>query len=241
METLQKLATPLAIVVAGALIASAVFFVNKNRPLSPGTGGEVTAEIPGVQEGDHVLGNPNAKVVIVEYSDFECPFCKQFHDTLNRLMSEYGAGGEVAWVYRNFPLDSLHSKARTEAEAAECAAALGGNETFWKFADKIFEITPSNDGLDIGDYSANPSQPSGLDAGKLSEVATGVGLDKTRFESCLAAGTYAEKVRAHEEEILAAGGRGTPHSIIIFEGDQIPLEGAQPYDVVKSLVDAMLK
>lgn len=242
METVQKLATPLAIVLAGALIAGAVFFVNKNRPLSPETSGGVVAEdIPGVQADDHILGNPQAKVVIVEYSDFECPFCKQFHDTLNRIMREYGPSGDVAWVYRQFPLDSLHLKARTEAEASECVAALGGNDAFWKFANGIFAVTPSNDGLDVGDYNTNPSNPSGLNAGELSTIAVEAGVDKTQFEACLAAGTYAEKVQKHEAEVLAAGGRGTPHSIIIFEGDQISLEGAQPYDVVKSLIDAMLE
>lgn len=242
MERIQTLAVPIAIIIAGAMIAGAVFMMNKNRPLAPeATGTEVAEDVPGIQSDDHILGNPQAKIVIVEYSDFECPFCKHFHDTLNRIMREYGASGDVAWIYRQFPLDSLHTKARTEAEASECVAALGGNDAFWKFSNGIFATTPSNDGLDIGDYNTNPSNPSGIDAGELSRLAVEAGVDKTKFEACLAAGTYAEKVQEHEAEVLAAGGRGTPHSIIIFKGDQVSLEGAQPYDVVKSLIDAMLE
>src|SRR6185436_7093141 len=83
-------------------------------------------EMEPVTEKDHILGNPNAEVIMVEYSDLECPFCKEFHSTLRRVMNEYGKDGKVAWVYRHFPIDSLHPKARKEAEATECAAELGG-------------------------------------------------------------------------------------------------------------------
>lgn len=241
MDTLQKLGVPISIVIAGGLIAVAVFYSNKGTVVSgPPKEGAVMQNVRGVEPDDHVLGNRDAKVVIVEYSDFECPFCKQFHQTMHRIISEYGQSGDVAWVYRNFPLDSLHAKARTEALAAECAASLGGNETFWKFANKVFEITPSNDGLYIGDYDVDPSNPTGTNAGQLTEIAVSLGLDKTRFESCIAAGTHAERIQKEEDEVIAAGGRGTPHSIVIFEGEQISLEGAQPYDVVKGLIDTML-
>jgi protein-disulfide isomerase len=101
-----------------------------------------------VTEKDHITGNPQADVVLIEYSDTECPFCKRFHETMIQVMAEYGASGKVAWVYRHFPLDALHSKARHEAEATECATELGGNEKFWAYLNKLEEITPSNNGLD---------------------------------------------------------------------------------------------
>ncbi len=119
---------------------------------------------------DHIRGNPNAPVKLVEFSDFECPFCKRFHPIMKRLMEEYGKEGKVAWVYRHFPIDSLHSKARKEAQAAECANELGGNEAFWTFTDKLFAVTPSNNRLDLG---------------LLPRVAEEIGLDRAAFEACL--------------------------------------------------------
>lgn len=110
--------------------------------------GSVKTTVNPVTPNEHIKGNPNAEVFVIEYSDPECPFCKRFHETMKSVMQEYGDTGKVAWVYRHFPLDALHTKARKEAEAFECAAELGGNVKFWEYADKLFEITPSNDGLD---------------------------------------------------------------------------------------------
>jgi protein-disulfide isomerase len=255
METLQKLAVPIAIIIAGGMIAVSLYLVN-SRPQAA-TGGEPTVmeEIRGVQENDHIKGNPNAKIVIVEYSDTECPFCKQFHETLNRIVSEYGGSGDVAWVYRHFPIPSLHPKAPKEAEALECAAEQGGNEVFWKFTDKLYATTDANNSLDIGIHNTPATPPNGPDgepyysqkpprsandAGQLSDFAKELGLDVAKFEDCLKTGKYASRVTTDVNEVVAAGGQGTPHSIMIVDGEQIPLEGAQPYDMVKGVIDSLL-
>ena len=99
-----------------------------------------------VSADEHILGNADARIVIVEYSDLECPFCKVFHNTMHEVVKT--RAGEVAWVYRHYPIPQLHPKAFHEAEATECAWEQGGNEAFWKYTDKIFEITPSNNGLE---------------------------------------------------------------------------------------------
>ncbi len=91
--------------------------------------------------GDHILGNANAPVVIVEYSDSDCPYCQKFHATMHQVKDKYG--DKVAWVYRHYPLDGLHPKARMEAEASECVAKLSNNETFWKYLDAMFTINSS--------------------------------------------------------------------------------------------------
>lgn len=93
---------------------------------------------------EDVRGNKNAKITIVEYSDFECPFCKRFHQTMQQVMQNFG--NDIKWVYREFPLDGLHQQARTEAMAAECAHEQG---KFWQMTDGIFQVTPSNDGMDV--------------------------------------------------------------------------------------------
>lgn len=113
-----------------------------------GEKGSPKIDLDPVTEKDHIAGNPGAELLIVEYSDPECPFCKRFHATMLQVMSEYGKDGKVAWVYRHFPLDSIHSKARREAEAVECAGELGGNDKLWEYLNKLEEITPANNQLD---------------------------------------------------------------------------------------------
>lgn len=255
METLQKLAVPIAIVIAGGMIAVSLFFVNSRPTANTGTEPTVMEEIRGVQESDHIKGNPNAQIVIVEYSDTECPFCKRFHETMNQVISEYGASGDVAWVYRHFPIPSLHPKAPKQAEALECAAEQGGNEMFWKYTDMLYERTNSNNSFDSGVYNSPATPPNGpdgkpyytqktprsdTDAGGLSDLAVELGLDRAQFEACMKSGSTADRVNTDSAEVVAAGGQGTPHSIIIVDGEQIPLEGAQPYETVKAMIDSLL-
>ncbi len=95
---------------------------------------------------EHITGNPNAKIVVVEYSDLECPFCKMFQNTMQQIIGE---NPDVAWVYRHYPIPQLHPKAFHESEASECAWEQGGNDAFWKYIDHIHQITPSNNGLDV--------------------------------------------------------------------------------------------
>ncbi len=139
-------------------------------------------------------------------------------------MNEYQ--GKAAWVYRHFPLDSLHSKARKEAEATECANELGGNEKFWAYLDRLFEITPAN---------------NGLSAEELPKIAQFVGLDKTKFEQCLQSGKYAAHVAEDLADATKSGGQGTPYTVVIAQnGKKFVVSGAQPYAAVKSIIDIAL-
>ena len=146
----NNFAIPFAIIVAGLAIAAAVYFGDNKKGVAAVAQGAPNQEVTldPVTNADHILGNPSAKVTIVEYSDTECPFCKVFHETMNRVMNEYGNGGQVAWVYRQFPIAGLHPKAHKESEATECANKLGGNTKFWEYPNTVMEMTPSNDGLD---------------------------------------------------------------------------------------------
>ncbi len=228
--TLQKFSVPLAIVIAGALIAGALY-LSQTKTAKPVVTLPDTVSAEGmrpVDASDHILGNPDADLVIVEYSDTECPFCKQFHSTMKRVMDTYGKDGKVAWVYRHFPIDQLHSKARKEAEATECAADQGGNDKFWAFTNTLYEKTPSNNGLD-------PKQ--------LSVIAKEVGLDVDAFNTCLSTGKFTAKVEADYQDALKAGAKGTPYSLIITkkDGAKVPINGAQPYDSLKGTLDLLLK
>lgn len=235
-DTYKQLAVPIAIVLAGALVAGAVLYSNGDGAGRPSAQSETSPSafdsrgiesIKPVTASDHILGNPKALVTVVEFSDTECPFCKSFHPTMHRLIEEYGASGEVAWVYRHFPLDQIHPKARKEAEATECANELGGNTAFWAYLDRLFEVTPSN---------------NNLDPAELFTVAEFVGLDKARFEQCLSSGKYAEHVADDLADAITSGGGGTPYSIVIApNGQKFPVSGAQPYEAVRQVVEAALK
>ena len=226
---------PVAVIIAGALIAGAVIYssgksantANAPQPqVAQQQTGDLEQMIP-VTSKDHIRGDANAPVKIVEYSDTECPFCKRFHSTMKQVMDEYGKSGKVAWVYRHFPLDQLHPKARKESDATECAAELGGNEKFWAYLDRLMEVTPAN---------------NGLDPAELPKIAQYVGLDTTKFNECLSSGKYAQKIEEHVQNAIAIGGNGTPWSIVVTKsGKKYPLSGAQPYESVKQLIEIALK
>lgn len=228
----------LAIIVAGILIAGAVLYSSGSKQTGRDnfaaqvgqqiakTGGS-NITIRSITDQDHILGNPDAPVKIVEFSDTECPFCKRFHPTMKQAVDEYGKNGQVAWVYRHFPLDAIHPKARKEAEATECANELGGNDKFWAYLDRIFEVTPSNNNLD-------PKE--------LPEIAAYVGLDKAKFSQCLNSGKYAQHVADDLLDAQNSGGNGTPWNIVIApNGKKIPLSGAQPYTAVKQIIELALQ
>jgi hypothetical protein len=94
----------------------------------------------GYQEGDHIIGNPNAPIVMVEYSDLECPFCKKFGVTAKKIVDE--SNGQVAWVYRHW---IVHPGALPKAGAAECVAKIKGNDAFWKYIDLVFGLVKTEE------------------------------------------------------------------------------------------------
>lgn len=234
MESNQRsnFGVPVAIILAGIIIAGAIYFNDGTKTVSKNDSQAepiVSAldNVRPITKEDHIRGNPNADVIIVEYSDTECPFCSRFHTTMKQIMDDYGKTGKVAWVYRHSPIDQLHPKARNEAAALECAAELGGNDKFWAYTDRIYEITPAN---------------NGLDQAELPRIAEYVGLDVNKFNICLASGKFAEKIEADVQNARATGGGGTPWSIIVAkDGSKVELNGAYPYASVKQVIETMLK
>ncbi len=230
-----NLAIPIAVIIAGVFIAASLLLkngpvnINWSSPLQDGpTGVENLDMLKPLTADDHIIGNPDAAVKVIEYADFECPFCKGFQQTMHRIMNEYGKDGKVAWVYRHFPLDQIHTKARKEATASECAEELGGREAFWKFADRFYELTPSNDQTDIVTI--------------LPQIARELGLNESQFASCLTSGKYDKHIEEDYQNAIAIGGVGTPWNIIVApNGKKYSLAGGQPYSTVKALVDIALQ
>jgi len=230
MEIKNKISIPLAIIAAGAMISLAILIAkspSSNSINQPTNEKKDLSEIKisPIGNNDHILGNLKAKVIVVEYSDTECPFCKSFHGIMHQIVDNYG--NKVAWVYRHFPIDALHPKARKEAEATECAASLAGNDGFWKYIDKIYEITPSN---------------NKLDPALLPEIANEIGVDKQEFETCLSSQKFKDKINNYISDGTKAGVKGTPYSLVLVNGKVVDvINGAQPFDQVKTLIDKFIK
>lgn len=164
-------------------------------------------------EGSPASGPRNAPIVLTEFSDFECPFCRRFYDTLNRLKEEYE--GQLRVVYRQYPLN-IHPNAHAAAEASLCAEEQG---EFWAMHDLMFE------------------EQTGLDAEGLKEKAARIGLNEEEFAACLASGRFAEQIRRDREEADRLGITGTP--FVFINGISVP-GGAAPYEVIKEMIDEEL-
>lgn len=183
---------------------------------------EQLAAMPAVSADDHIKGSPDADVILVEYSDFECPFCARFHPTVQNIVDEYD--GQVAWVYRHYPL-SFHPQARPAAIASECVAQLYGNDAFWQYGDALFELTNAG----------------GLSSAALIDAVADIGYDSAAVETCLDNEETASIVDDHFSTGSAAGVSGTPGTIIVTaDGPQELIPGALPEDAVKSLIDQYL-
>jgi len=166
-----------------------------------------------ITKDNHVRGDLNAPVMLVEFSDFQCPYCSRVHPTLAQLVDDYN--GKVAWAYKHFPLDQLHPYARKAAEASECASEQG---KFWEYSDGLY----ANQQLINQDY--------------FSTLAEELGLNTAKFNDCLTSEKYKDLVKANEQEAVAVGVTGTPG---IYVNDQL-VKGALPYDSFKQIIDSIL-
>lgn len=207
--------------VAAAQTAPQAAAPNQQQPVAKAPSGKIKP----VSDSDHVWGNSNAKLTLVEYSDLECPFCKRFHPTMQDLIKTYG--DKIRWVYRHYPL-SFHQNAEKEAEATECVAELGGEDAFWSYIDKMFEKTTSNG--------------TGFALDQLGPLASEVGVNQSAFQSCLDNGKYTKLVQDQIADGTTGGVSGTPSTFLIdANGNSQIIVGAQPIESFKTAIDAVLK
>ena len=188
---------------------------------------EKAKNVPRISERDHIYGSPDATISLIEYSDFECPFCKKFHPNPKTVVD--ASEGQVNLVYRHYPLQFHNPGAQKQAEASECAAELGGSKAFWKYADLIYERTTSNG--------------KGFPLDKLVPLAEEIGLDKAAFQECFESEKYAALVQQDLKDGQASGITGTPGTIILNnDSDAVKLvSGAQPVEALKKAVEELLK
>ena len=165
-------------------------------------------------DDDPAIGPEDAPVTIIEFSDFQCPYCARFQtETLPQILSNYG--DRVRFVYRDFPLVSLHANALKAAEASECA---DDQEAYWKYHDLLFQ------------------NQSALDDASLKNYAASLGLDTAAFNQCLDSDKYMSEVQKDEQDGITAGVQGTPAFFI----NGVLISGAQPYSVFQAAIEAAL-
>ena len=228
----------LAILVVGGF----VFFTGNNNPTtenivannpSPTGAPSQPSQVTASADDDAVLGDKNAPVTIIEFSDYQCPFCRKFWtETLPSIKAEYIDAGKVKFVYRDFPLGSIHPAAEPAAQAAECARFVGkSDEAYYKMHDKIFQ---EGNILDGGDPITGPVRGTAqFGATELKKWAKDIGYD---IDSCLDSGKFKSEVQKDLADGQAAGGQGTPYFVINGK----PLSGAQPFSAFKQVIDAEL-
>ncbi|MBU0998788.1 DsbA family protein [Patescibacteria group bacterium] len=240
-----------AIIIAGVLIAGAILLKDSKIPdqanLPANNNAIITGNPAPVGKEDRMLGNPNAKVTIIMYEDFQCPFCgaitgllpsdspviksleqmePNWTPFLPEIINNYVKNGKVLFVYRDFPLSFLGPESIRSAEAARCAGDQG---KFWEYHDYLF-------GHQNGEGQGAFSDPN------LKSFAKNLGLNDITFNKCLDESKYAQAVANSLAEGTAAGVAGTPKGFILKNGKIIgTIEGAESLEKVKSKIDATLK
>ena len=168
------------------------------------------------EKNDHIRGPKNAKVTLIEYSDYQCPFCLRHEASIQQALKDYP--NDVRVVYRNFPLTSIHPEAQKAAEAAECAGEQG---KYWEMHDAIFQANADNQ----------------MSVAKWKEIAGTLKIDTKKFNDCLDGGKTAASIAQEEQEGSDAGVQGTPGTFV----NGTLVEGAVPYATLKSMIDSKLQ
>lgn len=212
------------------MIAIAIFFTNKSD-VAPVVNTDDATTLPteqaprAVTDADFIRGNPNAPILMIEYSDYDCPFCKQYHATLKQIMDEYGVTGKVAWVYRQFPLAELHPNSPKISEAALCVGSIGGNDAFWKFSDTLYD---SHDLDEVTNIT------------KLPEFAAEAGVPMEKYVDCMNNRQMEEAVKKDITDGFNSGARATPHTILMVGDKEAIISGAQSYDTMKGIIQNLI-
>ncbi|HRN69685.1 MAG TPA: DsbA family protein [Candidatus Woesebacteria bacterium] len=250
---IQPLLTPISILLSAVIISTSIFFSfrgvnlsNSATPSSNTTGTTDTAQAPSVAgtgeanpsatttlDDDPVLGDKDkAKVAIVEFSDYECPFCKRHHqETFDQIVKNYVDTGKAIIVYRDFPLSFHDPLASTEAMAAECVQDIAGDKKYFEYSKSVFNTTNSNG--------------QGLEVKKLYELADGIGLDGNKVKDCVDNGKFKAEIQDDIADGGKAGVNGTPGFVIgVLKDDGtvdgVNVSGAQPYSVFEQVINEQL-
>lgn len=224
------LTTPVAVLIGSCIIALGI--IAYGLITRTGTASAPSTVFAGrsIDATDFIDGKIKSDVVVVEYSDPECPFCVQLHPTIQQLRTEYG--DKIAFVYRHFPLTQIHPNAFDESKAILCAGTVGGNTKFYEYVDALFgyKITNKTTQLPL--------------TGK-EDIAKNIGLDISEFTKCMADKSTSDAINASLADGAKAGVQGTPSTFVLKKTrkgyDVVSVvDGARPYSFLKAVVDEAL-
>lgn len=225
------LTTPIAIIFASVILAGGLMgygFItggnNSNSVPKPLFKGKIIDAL------DYIDGKENSKVIVIEYSDPECPFCAQAFSTMKQLRTDYA--DKVAFVYRHFPLTQIHKEAFDESRAIACAGKLGGKEKFYTYIDTLYGYETSK-------------QSTQLPSTAKEDFARSNGLDMAAFSTCMKEKQTAQIVTDSINDGVTAGVQGTPTTFVLVKTkkgyEQVSLvDGARPLDYFKAAIDEAL-
>lgn len=234
---LDTFAVPLAIIVAGLLIAGAVFFTNKGKDTTTNPGSDTTTNAPDaagetypsvattIGNSPYIGDKDKAKVAIVEYTDYQCSFCQRhLQQVYPEIVKNYVDTGKIIYVIRDFPLSFHGQIAIDSANAAHCVNEIAGKDVYAKYHEQIFLAA---------------------DVAALSSTAKSLGVDMGKYDKCMAENRYKDVIGADIADGTSAGVTGTPGFVIgvikdggIVEGKRV--DGAYPYETFQSILDEML-
>ena len=241
----DKISVQSALLIGSALISLSILISGGVVKLknSPSVLGQATipTTTPGVDQGqiatvsgddDPVLGSSSAPITIIEFSDYECPYCKRhFDQTYGQLKTDYIDTGKVKLIYRDLPLSFHEPEASKEALAANCSRDQGGDSVYFKFHDEVFKKTKSNG--------------EGLGENGIYQISKDLGLNQTDFKNCIDNQKYAKEIKDDVSEASKIGAGSTPSFYIgksspnnVIQG--IYLRGAQPFDQFKKVIDSLI-
>ncbi len=183
-----------------------------------------------ISENDYVYGKKNSDVVVIEYSDTECPYCVSLHPTIKQIQATYK--DKIAFVYRHFPLTQIHPHAFDEGRAISCAGKVGGDTAYYAYLNNLF------------DYK-NDNKTTQLPANGTAMIAQKTNLDAKAFSACMSSMETAATVNAHQQDGATAGVQGTPATFILSKtrkGYEIvaAIDGAQPAPVFMAAIEEAL-
>lgn len=225
-----RLTTPTAIILAALLIS--VSHITYGFIVSKPVSGQQLELFKGraIDKTDLAIGKTDSDVIVVEYSDTECPFCAQLHPTMKQLKEEYAS--KISFVYRYFPLTQIHPNAFDEARAVYCVGKVGGAEKRVAYVDEMFTYKISKQNMT-------------LPKGGRESLAKNIGIDMTAFNECLQGPESGDTVNAGIQDGITAGVEGTPATFVLLKKKDTYevvslVGGARPYEYFKAVIEEAL-
>ena len=222
----------LLIVTAGifalVLIGFSVWFTTREptaEELTEAAQSDLLKTIRPIQVDDHVYGNPNAPITFIVYTDFSCPYCKEYHTVITGIIDQYGKDGAVSLVYRNIPFVQLHPDAPMYAHAAECVASIGGNNAYWAYVQLFFK------------KYTDPNRPGPDD---LVAYVEELGLSGSTFRDCMRSNRFMDRIETDYREATGVEAAASPFTVVIEPDMRRSFEGAREFvDIAGALISSI--